>query len=55
MVNTVRVNVATPKLSINSASTERQQILVLPLVSSIGCATVFTHNPSIDRHNCQYG
>jgi len=50
MGNMVRVNVAAPKVSINIASTESQQFLVLHLVSSMGCATVFTHNGSIGRH-----
>ena len=55
MGNMVRANVATPKVSINSMSTECPQLSVMYLVSSMGYTTVFTDNRSICHHYRHHG
>jgi len=52
---TVRVTITTSKVNVCSASTERQQLRVLCVLSSISCRTGFTHTQSLCRLDWQYG
>jgi hypothetical protein len=53
-LDTFRVIVAIRKVSVNRASTEGEQFLILYLVSSLSCAGGFSHNQSIDCINDEY-